>query len=65
MNLASLRLDAGLIELCVSVISHGSKVNLASELQHLIIFRLLTVVLSFLQCDTPPILCPKSIISDI
>ena len=49
----------------ISVIRRGSEVNLVSELQHLEIFQILTVVLSFLQCDTPQILCPKCVALDM
>ena len=61
MNLSSLRFDAGFFELRVLVIRRGSEVNLASELQHLDNFEVADIVLSFLLCDTPRILCPNSV----
>ena len=65
MSLASLSLDAGFTELRVLLIRRGFEVNLASELQHLDNFRLLTIVLSFLQYDTSRILYPKSVTLDM
>ena len=60
MNLASLSLDTGFVEFRVLAIRRDSEVNLVSELQHLDIFQILTVVLSSLQCNTPQTLCPRS-----